>query len=111
MAVLTISRGGKGRRNSACYRVFLQLHRFVCQMPLPPRALSFPEKPRTCPQNPSPTEARPSRWWTPKRQAREASSKGARSLLHRRKAKYRDDASWSLIELGSRLGHVEGHVR
>ena len=45
---------------------FLQLRRFVCQThPSLPTALSLPEKPRTCPQNPSPRKARPSRLSTP----------------------------------------------
>jgi hypothetical protein len=69
---------GGGLRNSACYGVFPAATAFrLPDAPLPPRALSLPERPRTCPQNPSPRRARPSRWWTPSAKRPEARSKGA----------------------------------
>jgi hypothetical protein len=61
-----IRAAGGGLRNSACYGVFPATTPFrLPDAPLPPRALSLPEKPRTCPQSPSPRKARPSRRWTP----------------------------------------------
>jgi hypothetical protein len=88
-----IRAAGGGLRNSACYGVFPATTPFrLPDAPLPPRALSLPEKPRTCPQNPSPRKTRPSLWWTPSAKRLRRGPR-ARSLLHRRKAEYREDAS------------------